>query len=119
MAEVSEDDRQPAYDCCTIRLAFFIDSLRIKEENGDRRGLSLTLYFYALSILRQSYAEHAAILLATSLEIRAELGIGGLPVPKTEHEDTIAVLTAQLGPERFAEASARGRELFDEVVDAA
>jgi tetratricopeptide (TPR) repeat protein len=93
---------------------YFVESIRIKEELGDRRGLSLSVYMYALVLLRQASYVHAAALFAKSLEVRSELGIAALPMPKDDHEAALAEIAAHLGPDVFAEAWDRGRELFDE-----
>lgn len=93
---------------------FFVQSLRIKDQLGDRRGVSLTLYMFALVLLEQGDGARAAMLLAKSLEIRAELGIAELPMPREKHDGFLATLTQRLGPAEFAEAWARGRELYDE-----
>jgi tetratricopeptide (TPR) repeat protein len=95
-------------------MEYFTDSIRLKDEIGDRRGLSLSVYMYALSALREGFPAQAVALMAKSLEIRAEIGIETLPMPKPDHDAAVQRMMAELGPEGFTSAWSRGRELYDE-----
>jgi predicted ATPase/class 3 adenylate cyclase len=87
------------------------ESLEIRQEIGDKGGSAWCLERLAEVALAQQRAEKAVRIFGAAAALRESLGSVIDPVDRSEYEDRLASLRAELGEEQFASAWEGGRAL--------
>ncbi len=88
--------------------ALLLESLGIREEIGDRRGMAECLEALALVDRDETSAEKATAFLAAARSIRDRIGAEPAPQMKKRLEQRYGELEFILGPEAFERAQDRG-----------
>ena len=93
------------------------ESLEVRREIGDKGGSAWCLERLAEIALAQGQAEKAVRIFGAAAALRESIGSVIDPVDRSEYEDRLAALHAQLGEQQFAAAWEGGRALpLDEAV---
>jgi predicted ATPase/class 3 adenylate cyclase len=87
------------------------EAARIDREVGEMVELAVDLSRFARALAAIDQAPAAAILLASSETLRAEIGATFLPWAVTMNEKTVAAIRSQVDEAAFAEAWEQGRAL--------
>jgi hypothetical protein len=100
--------------------AFCAESLAIRRELGDRRGIAGCLEALAGVAGAQGQHERAARLFGAAAALRESIGAPLPPADSAEIEPRVAAVRAALGEEAFtaAWAAARAMSLEEAVTDA-
>jgi non-specific serine/threonine protein kinase len=98
-------------------VALYEESLALRRELGDRRGIAEALEGLALVAADRAEPERAALLLGAAEAVGEATGASPQPTDLAAHDQTIASIRRVLGEAGFAAAYSRGRALtLDQIL---
>jgi hypothetical protein len=97
-------------------LAFFGEALMLRQDQGDRRGIARCLESLAPIAVAYGEPARAGRLLGAAANLRATIGVAGLPTERADVEATTRGVRAALGPEAEAAHAAGAALPLEEVI---